>query len=255
MSTDRLQKLLEVAGQQDRNEITVAHNAMISALKAHGSAPTAATVANKNATREDYEATVTRLESKYFPEDQPAPEGERFANRKQALNWLQAQGYKVSQGKFYQDCEAGFPALHRDGTISRYQAMQYGQQLDVSARAVSDFDRSGEREDLELRKLLAEVEEKERKARKEDALWMLKEDAWADVAALLSTLKDSIRHHLHEGQGLLVHLAAGDPSREPEVYEASVELVGRAFHELAGSRIEGLFSIEDAETQGEELDE
>ena len=64
---------------------------------------------------------------------------ERFVNRKQALDWLKAQGYKVSQGKFYQDCAAGFPAVRKDGTVSRYQVMQYGQQLDIETRAASIF--------------------------------------------------------------------------------------------------------------------
>jgi len=255
MDEERFKRLLEAAVGPDKNELVLVYNGHIAAMSAYGKSPTKQTKENWDAARSAVEETVERLQAKYLPGDQPAPEGERFANRKQALNWLQAQGYKVSQGKFYQDCEAGFPALHRDGTVSRYQAMQYGQQLDVSARTMPQFDLSGEREQLELRKLRAEVDEKEQKARKEDARWMLKEDAWSTVAALLSTLQDSVRHHLHEGQGLLVHLAAGDPSREPEVYEASVELVGRAFHELAGSRIEGLFSVEDAETQGEELDE
>lgn len=251
MSTDRLQNLLAVVDLQDRAEVTVAHNAMISALKTHGLVPTAATVANKNATREDYDATVSRLESKYFPDDQPATEGERFANRKQALNWLQAQGYKVSQGKFYQDCEAGLPALHRDGKVSRYQVMQYGQQLDGATRAVPHFDQSARREDLEIRKLEAEVNEKEQKARKEDARWMLREDTWAAVAALLSTLQDGIRHHLHQGQGLLVFTAGGDPAKEPEVFELAVELVGRAFGELAGLKIEGMFG-ENSKQEDEE---
>jgi hypothetical protein len=254
MSADRLQKLLALADPQDQDELTMAHGAMVSTLAAHGAAPSTASVANKNAAREDYEATLARLEAKYCPSEQQDPGGERFPSRKQALNWLNAQGYKVSQGKFYQDCKDGFPVVHRDGTVSRYQVMQYGQQLDISSRSIPQFDQSARREDLEIRKLEADVLAAESKARKEDTRWMLKEDAWSSVAALLSGLQDSLRHHLHEGQGLVVHLAGGKPDREPEVYEAMVDLVGKAFNELAASRIEGLFS-ESVETQGEDLDE
>lgn len=251
---DRLQKILAVASESDGAELKTAHNANVIAMRAHGTAPSAATVANKNATREDFEATLSRLEGKYFPEEQPAPEGERFANRVQALNWLRAQGYKISQGKFYQDCKAGFPFIHRDGTISRYQTMQYGQQLDVSARSVPQFDQSARREDLEIRKLAAEVEEKELKARREDARWMNREDAWAAVAALLSTAMDNLRHELYEGQGLVLHVACGGlkcpqcetiipiPDRGIEVFEATMEMVGKGFADLAGARIEGMFA-------------
>ncbi len=232
----------------------MAHNAMVSALRAHGSAPSTATVANKNATREDYEATLIRLEAKYLPREQQSPEGERFPSRKQALNWLNSQGYKVSQGKFYTDCKEGFPTVQRDGTVSRYQVMQYGQQLDISSRAMPQFDQSARREDLEIRKLEADVLAAESKARREDDRWILKEDAWAAMAAMLSGLRDSVRHHLHEGQGLVVHLAGGTPDREPEVYEAMVDIVGAAFNELAGARLEGTFAEEITEeiTEGGE---
>jgi protein-tyrosine phosphatase len=246
-------KLLEVAVGQDKNEMVLVHNGHVAAMGAYGRAPTKQTKENWDSAREAVSDTVARLAAKYFPGEQPGATGERFINRKQALNWLNAQGYKISQGKFYQDCGAGFPMIQRDGTVSRYQVMQYGQQLDVSSRSMPLIDLSGEREELEIRKLRAEVMEKELKARREDHRWLHKEDAWAAVAALLSTLQDNIRHHLHEGQGVLVHLAGGDPVRESEVFEATVELVGRAFDELAGARLEGLFATainDDASTEG-----
>lgn len=242
MSTDRLHTLLAAAHQQDQQELQVAHGAMVASLKAHGTAPTAATVVNKNATREDFEATLDRMEAKYFPTDQPAPQGERFAHRKQALDWLKAQGYKVGKTKFYEDCAAGFPALHSDGTLSRYQVMQYGQQQDVATRSLPQFDNSAEREELEIRKLRAEVKEKEMKTRREDALWMHKVDAWAAVAAGYATLKDNIRFQLHEGQGQLVYLAQGKPETAPQVYEAAIDMVDRAFDEMSGSQIDGMFA-------------
>ncbi|QQG66348.1 hypothetical protein [Desulfobulbus oligotrophicus] len=257
MDEERFKKLLDRAVGRDKSELILVRDVHVTAMEAYGKAPTRQTKDNWDAARSALEETVERLLAKYLPDEQPPPEGERFANRKQALNWLRAQGYKVSQGKFYQDCEAGFPALHRDGTVSRYQVMQYGQQVDVSTRSETRFDQSARREDLEIRKLEAEVREKESKARREDSRWLLKEDAWAAVAALLSTLQDGIYHHLHEGQGLLVHLAGGTPDREPEVCEAMMELVGKAFNELAGERLEGTFveDIADESTIGEDGDD
>lgn len=251
MSSDLLQRLLEVAVQHDQLELKTAHNAMIAALKAHSMTPTAQTVTNKNATRDDYEATLERLAAKYWPEERREQTGERFVNRKQALNWLSAQGYKISQGKFYQDVAAGFPVLDRDGSLSKFQVMQYGQQLDVAARAGTPPDRSAERDDLEIRKLRAEVEEKEHKARREDHRWMLKEDGWAAMAAVLSSLKDHLAFRLHEGVGVVVHLAEGEPMREPEVYEALLDIVGKAFNDVAEAKIDGIFAETTSES-GEE---
>jgi len=41
-----------------------------------------------------------------------------------------------------------------------------------------------------------------------------------------------------------VHLAGDDPALEPEVNEAAVNLVGKAFDELAGARLEGTYDNE-----------
>jgi len=179
-----------------------------------------------------------------------AEEAERFINRKQGLNWLHAQGYKVSQGKFYQDCQAGFPVLHRDGSISRYQVMQYGQQLDLETRGTALI--SGGQDADEARKIKADADIKEMQAnkmrREEDAEWLHADAAWMAIAGLLGVLKDSLRHHFHAGQGELIHLAGGDPARGPEVYESCEEIMARAFNEVARmEKIEGVFAKEGGE--------
>lgn len=236
MTGDIFTKLHELATATDRLELQLVHNGRIAAMRAYKDAPGKESKANWDAARTAYDEAVERFTARYLPESAPAPEGERFANRKQALNWLQAQGYKVSQGKFYQDCAAGFPALHRDGSVSRYQVMQYGQQLDVERRGSTDTtDYSAESDRLRTEKLRHEVAKLEIEARKEDANWLRREDAWAAIAALVGTLLDSLRHHLHSGQGRLIHLAAGDPARGPELYEGCEELVAKAFNEVATS--------------------
>jgi len=169
---------------------------------------------------------------------------ERFVNRKQALNWLKAQGYKISQGKFYQDCGDGFPVQHRDGSVSRYQVMQYGQQLDVSVRsAAPDAARESE-----ARKAAADAEMAELKAakmrREEDRLWLHAADAWAVTAGLIGTLRDCIRHHLYVAQAELVLQAGGVQNRSQEVFELADEIVDRAFNEVAGNEINIVFEKE-----------
>ena len=187
--------------------------------------------------------TVDEVQEK--PAKPDATAAERFVNRKQALNWLNAQGYKISQGKFYQDCAAGFPEIHRDGSVSKYQVMQYGQQLDVSSRSLVP---DSSRENVS-RKLAAEAEMAEMKAarmkRDEDALWLHADTAWAQMAALVGTLRDCIRHHFHTAQNELVHVAGGNMDRNHEVYEFCDDIVNRAFNEVAGSSIDIKFVKED----------
>ena len=250
MTTDLFPRLIAAATDQDKLELQLVHNGRVSAMREYQKSATKETKANWDAARAAYDETLVRFTARYFPEEAPAPEGERFANRKQALNWLQAQGYKISQGKFYQDCAAGFPSQHRDGSVSRYQVMQYGQQLDVESRGVASV--SGGREEHDDRRAKAEADIKEMEAtkrrREEDADWLHADAAWMAIAGLLGVLKDSLRHHFHAGQGELIHLAGGDQARGPEVYEGCEELMGRAFNEVSRmEKIEGIFAKEGGE--------
>jgi len=247
---DKLQTLLDVVAEADKKDLVLAHNARIQTMQAYQTKPGKDTRADMAAAREEYDDTIARLTAVYFPQDTPAAEGERFKNRKQALNWLQAQGYKVSTGKFYQDCDAGFPNIHKDGSLSRYQTMQYGQQLDIERRGAGPVDPGNGREADEARKIKADADKSEMQAedmrREQDKKWLHQESAWEALAALVGVLRDSLRHQFHVGQTHIIHLAGGDPVRAPEVYEACEELIGRAYNEvLASGRIEGIFELED----------
>lgn len=160
---------------------------------------------------------------------------DRFVNRKQALNWLRAQGYKVSQGKFYTDCKEGFPEVGGDGSVSKFQVLEYGQQLDVATRSALPGELSRENE---LRKAAAEADIAEMKAermrREEDVDWLHASTAWAAVAAVVGSLRDALRHHFHLAQGELVQAAGGDLERRHELYEACETAINDAFNEVAG---------------------
>lgn len=167
---------------------------------------------------------------------------DRFKNRKEALAWLQSKG-QISTGKFYQDCADGKITIYPDKTISKFQVAEYAERVFGFAKpATPSYERSDKMAALELREQELKVEKMELANRKEDANWLQKEEAWAQMAAIIGTLRDSLRHQLHVGTAALIHVAAGDPARGPEVYETAEELISRAFNEVASSgRIEGVF--------------
>lgn len=171
---------------------------------------------------------------------------ERFATRKAALEWLRANGYKISQGKFYQDCNAGYPYVHKDGSVSKFQVLEYGQKLDLEARsAAAVAAAASEYNDRKMKAdaIAAEIKAK-RMEREEDARWLYAVDAWAQVAALLGTLRDNLRHQVTLKRREIVHAAAGDQDRSDEVAAFVIGLIDDGFNETAGETIDVTFERE-----------
>jgi hypothetical protein len=168
---------------------------------------------------------------------------DRFKNRKEALAWLQSKG-QISAGKFYQDCEAGKITVAADKTVSKFKVAEYADRLfNQHKQAPKSVDQEDRKRQLEIEKLEQEVEKGRLANRKEDEKWLYKEDAWAQMAALIGTLRDSIRHQFHVGSVAVIHAAGGDAARGPEVYEQTEELISRAFNEVVNAgRIEGMFA-------------
>lgn len=167
---------------------------------------------------------------------------DRFKNRKEALAWLQSKG-QISTGKFYQDCADGKITIYPDKTISKFQVAEYAERhFGQYRQAPPSHDMADRKAKLEVEKLELDVEKARLANRKEDANWLRKEEAWEQMAGVIGTLRDSLRHQLHVGTAALIHVAGGDPARGPEVYETAEEMISRAFNEVVNSgRIEGVF--------------
>lgn len=167
---------------------------------------------------------------------------DRFKNRKEALAWLQTKG-QISTSKFYQDCQDGKIAVAADKTLSKFKVAEYAEKVFGFAKPVTpSYERSDKMAQLELREQELKVEKMELANRKEDANWLQKEEAWSQMAAVIGTLRDSLRHQIHIGSVAIIHASGGDPARGPEVYEQAEELVSRAFNEVVNAgRIEGMF--------------
>lgn len=167
---------------------------------------------------------------------------ERFKNRVEALKWLQSRG-QISAGKFSGDCAAGIVTVYPDKTLSRWQVMEYAEKLFGGVRSTpKTIDMADKKSRLEIEKLEQEVEKGKLANRKEDEKWLYKDEAWAQMAAIIGKLRDSLRHQMHVGSTVIITSSGGDQSRGPEVYETIEGLISRAFNEIVESgRIEGIF--------------
>jgi hypothetical protein len=184
---------------------------------------------------------------------------DRFAHRKEALDWLVNSGYKVSQGKFYTDCNNGLKISCRmDGTLSKWDVLNYANtDLQIGAGSGAAFTSTLASE--QLRKIKAEADMKEHQfriaERRADKYWLHADDAWAMVAALIGTLRDSIRHHIDLNQREIVNIATGDQIRAEEVFDFVDGLIDAAFNEVAGNEINVQFEKLTEEEQAERMNE
>lgn len=162
---------------------------------------------------------------------------ERFKNKKQALDWLHAQKYVVSNGKFYADCKKGTPPVGKDGSLSRYQVLLYGLSLERGSVGLEVVNTAED----DARKAKADADMAEMKAermrRDEDRLWLHADQAWAAIAALVGALRDALRYHVHLAAREIVHAAGGDQERSHEVYELVDEVLARGFNDVAGASL------------------
>ena len=165
---------------------------------------------------------------------------EYFANRKEAHTWLQENGYKISIGKFYQDCKStGFPFVNKDGSVSKYQVMEYGRTLegeqtpDLSALERSEYLHRREKAEMKMAEMKAE-----RMRREEDKLWLHADEAWSALAAVVGSLRDTIRRSTHAAAVEIVQVAGGDVGRAPEVFEHIEQVINAAFNEVAKKPID-----------------
>ncbi|NTV50948.1 MAG: hypothetical protein HGA20_15070 [Geobacteraceae bacterium] len=156
---------------------------------------------------------------------------------------MQSRG-QISAGKFSKDCGAGYPSVHSDKSLSKWQVMEYAEKTFGAVRETPvAIDMSAKKARLEVEKLEQDVEKGKLANRKEDDKWLYKEEAWAQMAAIIGKLRDSLRHQFHVGTVAIITSSAGDPQRGPEVYETAEGLISRAFNEIVESgRIEGVFS-------------
>jgi len=98
-------------------------------------------------------------------------EAPRFKNRVEVAEYLQNQGYKVKKSKVYNDVKAGILRVNSDGTVSISQVDKYINHPKSGLLKIKQDDTGGllpspELEDLQRKKVMAEIRKLEESARK-----------------------------------------------------------------------------------------
>jgi hypothetical protein len=147
---------------------------------------------------------------------------ETYKNRKKAHLWLQKQGFKLSERKFYKDVELGLCVMQADGSITSDALARYMLLADLkrpaaetaAAAATADAKQAEEIKQLQLKN---ERLEHEIGVMRGKYIEKIEADAYAaDLAALL----DAVPRHIIQLNGPRYLAAIGaDPAKARQFFD------------------------------------
>ncbi len=158
-----------------------------------------------------------------------------YRNRAEAFDQFVSAGQlPVKRAKFYEDCKR-LKMVQLDKTILLADLMAYAKtelRIDpVSGQSLADKSRASEKEDLEIRKLRADVEAKESANRKEDDRWMEVVEHERQMAAFAGLMEESLLTIAAIKLSELVYLCGGDQRRAGEFNQGLRDLIASAMSE------------------------
>ncbi len=230
---DRIDKLMEIAGEDDRKELVLRRDAVSKLREAFAGQWSEENDRKLTAAQEGFEKCMTRMWERYFPKD------ERFQDRKTALEYLQGNGFKIKHAKFYGDFKTGKGGsppklfLQKDGAVLKRDLDAYAITLPRSEDRVAQVDES------HLRKMKAEADIAEKKNRLMDidigvieGKYRLVADSDMEKAAHHQMVEVNVRNmHLTEALPW-IELVNGDPKRAPELIDAMDMAMDKMFNQL-----------------------
>lgn len=168
--------------------------------------------------------------------------GEWFKNETEAYNYLISLGHDVSRGKFNQDKNSGLVTVEGK-KVSKFSVLQYGMRLKQNRQAqtgATSIDLQERREKADTEK--AEHDARISKVKADDAereldkKWLYRDEAVADLAAIIASLQQSLDHAVIAGSEAAILASGGDITRTFDVTETINEIIiGRAFNEVAAA--------------------
>lgn len=204
---DRVEKLLGKCGPGEKIELTAVYNAYVGNLNKLNGDQSTATIKDFESAKKALTELVAVLEEKHFSLD-PA-----FPSRKEALLWLQGQGYKIKKSKFYLDARKGLLRFQADGSVRRADLKNYI----VEAEILRETDESGNLTEDMTRKIRLENEIKEKTIRKMDfehdlatGLYLLRSDVETELAIKIGAFEAGMKNVVRIKAPDLIAAVGGD---------------------------------------------
>lgn len=228
--SDKTQKLLAVCSEQEKAELVIRNNAVITNLKAYNADPSAARKRDLDVAQKGLEELQLRLERQYFPDRQ------RFDTRHAVLKHLHDEGYKISGGKLHNDCKNGLLKVQSDGSLFLADVKAYCLNLkrrfgESGDKAAQDFQVKKAERELEL----LEIKIKRAQHEYEDmqGKYMPRDDFEREMAARAAIFDTGLRTFFRVRAAEIIALCMGAADTEEMVIDAFNALLDAQMNEFA----------------------
>ncbi len=181
-----------------------------------------------------------------------------FANRIEALAWLQRQGFKLAKSKLYQDCKRGLLKLQDDGSVFEADLKKYARKVGLNQLSktpdVDPNNLQSQKAEAEIDKLRAQVnlykfqlDEKQRK-------YVSRDDFEMEFAAKIAVLKSGLEYEIHSSAPDLIALIlkSTPESVQQKLINKRQQDLDRQFNDFANiKKFQVVFAKEDEDQRPE----
>ena len=206
----RVEKLKTVCTENEVTELVTLYNAYVLNLKKLNDDQSAVNTRNFDASKKVLSETVGMLEAKYFDDAEP------FKDRKAVADYLQREGYKVSQQKVYKDAKNRKLKVQPDKTVRQVDVKEYI----ILAGLEKVVDESGDISDEVKEKAKADValtKAREKKINYElDQLmgkYLLKTDVEAAAAQKIGAFESQFKNRIRIKAEDIIFAVGGDVAK------------------------------------------
>ncbi|MFZ7126396.1 MAG: hypothetical protein ACOWWM_09625 [Desulfobacterales bacterium] len=209
MTRSEIEKILEHGSEDERVRITTLYNASITTLKTYQDDNSRANLQNWQAAEDALTKAVDVVRDRIWPTE-PV-----LKDRKAALGWLKEQGYKISVGKFYQDCGKGLCVVGQDGTIRESALIAYSSQYlkRIETEGGDSDPLQKQKLEVEIRRQLIKEQEDQLRLEKEQGKWLLRSDFSRELAARAGVLEQGLKNFLRTRMTDVVGMCGGDQAK------------------------------------------
>lgn len=216
--TEKLQKLLEVADEPDRMELQIMQKAIETTRSAYQSAATASNKKDWDVAREGLQEATDRLWSRYMVQE------ERLDNRKAVLEYLNENGYSISQGKLYGHAKKGLLRLQPDKSVLMSSVEAYINNPDSglvkhaeSGQTEEDQKKCQRKFDLEL-SILGRKDEREKFAfDRELGKYLPRDEFEMEMAGRAAVLDSGLTYWIKSNIAEWIQLCGGSQDKRSEL--------------------------------------